>query len=165
MEIPLDYTVESIPYSPPFQFGCLDNPVSVNLDDVWSPVINLPFDFCFYDNTYDSFVIGSNGVISFDTSLANGPSGWYNHLEIFLVQLMQMIVETAYYFGPSIYGVHHDVDPSIGGEIGYQLITLDTGCQALVAAWSDVPMYYDNSILYTGMIVFYEEYKYYRSIC
>jgi hypothetical protein len=62
-----------------------------------------------------------------------------------------------YYFGPSIYGVHHDVDPSVGGEIGYQLITLNTGCRALVAAWSNVPMYANNSLVYTGMIVFYED--------
>ncbi|MEH1007190.1 GEVED domain-containing protein [Winogradskyella sp. ECml5-4] len=159
------YNVESIPYAPPFQFSCLENPVSVNDDDVWSPEIELPFDFCFFGNTYDSCVIGSNGVISFDTSLASTPSyasptGWrtiYNipHSENARDYINNNI--NTRFFGPSIYGVHHDVDPSVGGEIGYQLITLDTGCRALVAAWSDVPMYDDNSLLYTGMIVFYED--------
>ncbi|MBC3847516.1 T9SS type A sorting domain-containing protein [Winogradskyella echinorum] len=151
-----DYTVESIPYNPPFQFGCLANPVSVNLDDIWSPVVNLPFDFCFYGNTYNSCVIGSNGVISFDTSLANSSSGWYTSRNI-PNTINAEDGNGTYFFGPSIFGVHHDVDPSVGGEIGYQLITLDTGCRALVAAWADVPMYFDNSILYTGMIVFYED--------
>ncbi|EDP72241.1 CHU large protein; uncharacterized [Flavobacteriales bacterium ALC-1] len=146
------YSVESIAYSPPFQFQCLANPVSVNLDDVWSPVISLPFDFCFYDNTYDEIVIGSNGVISFDTSLANTSSGWDTRQDIPNIENT-----IGRYFGPSIYGVHHDVDPSAGGEIGYQLITLNTGCRALVAAWNDVPMFADNSLLYTGMIVFYED--------
>ena len=153
------YDVEAIAYNPPYQFGCLANPVSVNLDDVFSPVVNLPFDFCFYGNTYNSCVIGSNGVISFDTSLANSPSGWR-----LLFPIPNAINATDfdagrrdYFFGPSIYGVHQDVDPSVGGEIGYQLITLDTGCQALVTAWKDVPMYSDNSILYSGMIVFYED--------
>jgi len=146
------YNVESIPYAPPFQFSCLENPVSVNDDDVWSPEIDLPFDFCFFGNTYDSCVIGSNGVISFDSSLANGATGWRTFYNIPTYQNA-----SGYYYGPSIHGVHHDVDPSVGGEIGYQLITLDTGCRALVAAWSDVPMYDDNSLLYTGMIVFYED--------
>jgi len=151
------YNVESIPYSPPFQFNCLANPVSVNDDDVWSPEIDLPFDFCFFGNTYDSCVIGSNGVISFDTSLAStttysSPTGWRT-----INDLPSTENTTGRYYGPSIYGVHHDVDPSVGGEIGYQLITLDTGCRALVAAWSDVPMFDDNSLLYTGMIVFYED--------
>ncbi|WP_299104952.1 T9SS type A sorting domain-containing protein [uncultured Winogradskyella sp.] len=155
------YEVESIPYNPPFQYGCLEFPVSVNVDDVFSPVINLGFDFCFFGNTYDSLVIGSNGVISFDTSLANSSSGWRMFRDI------PSDVNASdyqgpggsqrnFYFGPSIYGVYHDVDPSVGGEIGYQLITLDTGCRALVASWSEVPMYSDNSKLYTGMIVFYE---------
>ena len=109
----------------------------------------------FYNNTYDEIVIGSNGVISFDSSLANGPSGFHNNRNI-PSSINAYGGGNAYFYGPSIYGVHHDVDPSIGGEIGYQLITLDTGCQALVASWADVPMYYDNSILYSGMMVFYE---------
>jgi len=150
------YSVESVPYSPPYQFSCLANPVSVNLDDVWSDEISLPFNFCFYDNTYDSIVISSNGVISFDPSLATGPAGWRTTRDIPNAVNASNGGGTGYYFGPSIYGVHHDVDPSVGGQIGYQLITLDSGCQALVAAWSDVPMFYDNSILYSGMIVFYE---------
>ncbi|NRD21629.1 T9SS type A sorting domain-containing protein [Winogradskyella litoriviva] len=154
------YNVEPIDYNPPYQFGCLEYPVSVNVDDVFSPKINLPFNFCFYGNTYDSCVIGSNGVVSFDADrLQNTNSGW---------AITQIIPNSRnassydfgarhYYYGPSVYGVHHDVDPSKGGEIGYQLITLDTGCQALVTAWKDVPMYADNSKLYTGMMVFYED--------
>ncbi|WP_178989974.1 fibronectin type III domain-containing protein [Winogradskyella schleiferi] len=145
------YDVETIDYNPPFQYGCLENPVSVNIDDRWSDVIDLPFDFCFYGTTYDSCVIGSNGVISFDTSLADSYSGW----EI-TTGLPSFTNSDAGYFGPSIYGAHHDVDPSVGGEIGYQLITLDSGCQALVASWYQVPMYANNSIIYTGMMVFYE---------
>ena len=154
------YDVEAINYNPPFQFGCLEYPVSVNVDDVFSPKVNLPFDFCFYGNTYDSCVIGSNGVVSFDADrLENTTSGWA------ITQIIPNIRNASdynsgarhYYYGPSVYGVHHDVDPSKGGEIGYQLITLDTGCQALVTAWKDVPMYSDNSILYTGMMVFYED--------
>ncbi|NRD19433.1 T9SS type A sorting domain-containing protein [Winogradskyella eckloniae] len=147
-----DYDVNQITYNPPYQFGCLANPVSVNVDDVWSPVVNLPFDFCFYGNTYDSCVIGSNGVISFNDGLAGNASGWQ-----FTEDVPTFNNTTGRYYGASIYGVHHDVDPSVGGEIGYQLITLDTGCRALVAAWNDVPMYANNSLKYTGMIVLYED--------
>ena len=38
-----DYIVEPILYNPPFAFNGLANPVSVNTDDVWSPIVNLPF--------------------------------------------------------------------------------------------------------------------------
>lgn len=142
------YTVSSIPYSPPYQFNCMRNPVSVNIDDKWSPIINLPFNFCFYGNTYNQCVIGSNGVLTFDTSKANTGSGYAfaNNLPSTVGAL----------FANTIYGVYHDIDPSVGGEVGWELITLNTGCRALVASWNNVPMYSDNSILYTGMMVLYE---------
>lgn len=64
------YTVQSIPFAPPFPFTG-GTPVSVNTDDVYSPIVTLPFDFCFFNALYTSGVIGSNGVISFNTALAN----------------------------------------------------------------------------------------------
>jgi gliding motility-associated-like protein len=45
-------------------------------DDSYSGVINIGFDFDFYGNTYTQCVIGSNGVISFDLSEANGYCPW-----------------------------------------------------------------------------------------
>ncbi|RAR47548.1 T9SS sorting signal type C domain-containing protein [Flavobacterium lacus] len=143
------YTVESIDYAPPYQFNCLQNPVSVNVDDIWSPVINLPFNFCFYGNTYNSCIMGSNGMISFNTAAAGGASGF---------EFNDNLPSTAgALFANTIYGVYHDIDPSVGGEVAWELITLNTGCRALVAGWNNVPMYLENSILYTGMIVLYED--------
>ena len=143
-----NYTVESIPYAPPYQFNCLKNPVSVNIDDTWSGPISLPFDFCFYGNSYNQCTIGSNGILSFDMTNAGNGSGYSfsNNLPSTVGAL----------FENSIYGVYHDIDPSVSGEVGWELITLNTGCRALVAAWHDVPMFSNNSILYTGMMVLYE---------
>ncbi|MBV7269332.1 T9SS sorting signal type C domain-containing protein [Winogradskyella luteola] len=159
------YTSEVIPYNPPYQFGCLTNPVSINDDDVWSPQIDFSsnnFDFCFYGQSYNSCVMNSNGVISFDTSLENLYTGW---------EINNALPSTAnstdylggspidYFFGPSIYGVHHDIDPRAGGEIGWEFVDLTTNgstCRALVASWHDVPMFADPTILYSGMIVLYE---------
>ncbi|VXC40067.1 conserved exported hypothetical protein [Flavobacterium sp. 9AF] len=145
------YTVESIPYNPPYQFSCLKNPVSVNVDDVWSPTINLPFDFCFYGNTYNQCLIGSNGIITFDTT-NNTPGDYcdWSFSSNIPISSDAALVEN------SIFGVFQDIDPSKGGEVGWELITLNTGCRALVASWNDVPMYDENSILYTGMMVLYE---------
>lgn len=146
-----DYIVEPIPYQPPYQFGCLQNPVSVNDDDVWSPVINLPFNFCYYGNNYNECIISSNGVISFDTvnNTPGGYSGWSINNNLPNPGL----------FLNSIFGVYHDIDPRVGGTVGWELITLNSGCRALVAAWNDMPMFSSscNSILYTGMIVLYED--------
>lgn len=143
------YIVEPIQYNPPFSFNGLANPVSVNTDDVWSPVINLPFDFCFYGNTYNQCTIGSNGILTFDISRAGGSSG-YSFSDNIPISGHSQLVEN------SIFGVFHDIDPGVSGEVGWELITLPTGCRALVASWYNVPMFSDNSILYTGMMVLYE---------
>ncbi|SCY03232.1 hypothetical protein, partial [Flavobacterium caeni] len=45
-------------------------------DDVWSPVVTLPFSFAFYGNFYNQLIVGSNGLISFDISDANGYCPW-----------------------------------------------------------------------------------------
>jgi len=142
------YIVQSIPYNPPYQFGCLANAVSVNTDDVWSPAVNLPFNFCFYGNSYNQCTIGSNGILSFDMTNAGTSSGYS-----FSNSLPST---TGALFENTIYGVYHDINPGVGGEVGWELITLNTGCRALVASWNNVPMFSDNSILYTGMMVLYE---------
>ena len=145
------YIVEPIAYNPPFAFSGLANPVSVNTDDVWSPIVPLPFDFCFYGNTYNQCVIGSNGILSFNTSLAGNSSG-YSFDSNIPISGDTVLREN------SIFGVFHDINPGVGTlkEVGWELITLPTGCRALVASWSNVPMFDENAILYTGMMVLYE---------
>lgn len=144
------YTAQSIGYNPPYQFGCMANPVSVNTDDVWSPVVNLPFNFCFYGTNYNKCLIGSNGVLTFDTTsnTPGGYSGW---------SFANSLPNTSL-FKNTIFGVYQDIDPSKGGEVGWELITLNSGCRALVASWKDIPMFSStcNSLLYTGMMVLYE---------
>lgn len=148
---PTAYTVTPIsPYTPPYQFGCLANPVSVNVDDVWSPVVNLPFNFCFYGNNYNQCLIGSNGVLTFDlvNNIPEGTSAWS----------FNTALPSASLFTNTIFGVYQDIDPSKGGNVSYELITLATGCRALVVSWQEIPMYSVscNSMLYTGMMVLYE---------
>lgn len=144
------YTVQSITYNPPYQFSCLQNAVSVNVDDIWSPTVNLPFNFCFYGNNYNSCLIGSNGVITFDNT-NNSPGGY-------CAWSFANNLPSNTLFLNSIFGVYHDIDPSKGGEIGWELVNLNNGCRALVASWNNIPMFSStcNSILYTGMIVLYE---------
>ena len=41
-------------------------PTSLDIDDRWSDVIDLGFEFCFFGETYSQILIGSNGVLSFE---------------------------------------------------------------------------------------------------
>ncbi|WP_264511000.1 T9SS sorting signal type C domain-containing protein [Flavobacterium sp. N1719] len=145
-----NYTVQNIAYQPPYQFGCLANSISVYVDDVWSNNISLPFNFCYYGNNYNQVIIGSNGTVSFDT-VNNTPGGYSQWSFNTNLPSNAMFLNT-------IFGVYHDIDPSKGGEVGWELITLPSGCRAMVIGWKDVPMFSTtcNNLLYTGMIVLYE---------
>ncbi|WP_379965222.1 T9SS type B sorting domain-containing protein [Epilithonimonas sp. UC225_85] len=77
------YQVAPQSYAPiiPFDQG---TPLNAKTDDDFSGVIPIPFNFCFYDKTYNKLVISTNGFITFDTTqaglasnpniLANNPS-------------------------------------------------------------------------------------------
>lgn len=45
-------------------------------DDNWSSVINIGFPFSFYGTTFTQLVVGSNGIVSFNTSNAGGYCPW-----------------------------------------------------------------------------------------
>lgn len=65
-----NYTVASIPYNPyPYTTAApaLTLPCA-NQDDKFFASSALPFPFCFYGQTYNALVVGTNGLISFDLS-------------------------------------------------------------------------------------------------
>ncbi|TYA52954.1 gliding motility-associated C-terminal domain-containing protein, partial [Formosa maritima] len=60
--------------TPPASGG---TPTGVEIDDTWSNPIDMGFEFCFFGVTYNQIVIGANGVLSFDNTLAGGDfNGW-----------------------------------------------------------------------------------------
>lgn len=144
------YRVEKIPYNPPPTGALL--PITGLTDDTFSNTIAMPWDFCFYGTTYSNFVFGANGVISFDSArLAGTASGYITNYNI-----PTNNNSSGYYFGPSIYGVHHDIDPSVGGIIG-RTIDNTPGCERMIIVWEDVPMFFNNNILYSGKMVLYKD--------
>ncbi|MFN8282020.1 MAG: gliding motility-associated C-terminal domain-containing protein [Chitinophagales bacterium] len=127
--------------------------VIVNQDDVWSGVVNMPFNFCFFGNTYNKFVIGANGLISFNTAYAN------------------LWCEYAYTGGipdaakpiNSIMGAYTDIDPSVGfsaNRINWY-IEGAAPCRRAVINFYRVPMFSSscNSLLFTSQIVLHEAYN------
>ncbi len=68
-----DYQVTSIPYAPyPYVTAAplYVLPCIADQDDKYGDVATLPFNFCFYGSTYDRYVLGTNGLITFDLSNA-----------------------------------------------------------------------------------------------
>ncbi len=141
------YTGAVVPYSPySYTTG---TPVLVNIDDVWTPVINLPFCFQFFGNTYNQMVIGSNGLISFNTAYAGGFCQW-----AFATAIPTNTVPINAIMAP-----YHDIDPSIGATSDTRFATYGTApCRQFVISWYNVPMFSFacNSQLASQQIVLHE---------
>ena len=106
------YQVSSVPYAP--YSAPTKTVIKDNLDDVFTRVIDLPFSFCFYGKSYRKLVIGSNGMISFDTNQANQANA-PNFSDTLPNQNLPK---------ESIFGVLHDMYFSTTGdsEINYSVI-------------------------------------------
>ncbi len=67
------YKAEAVSYMP---YNAMDNtytllPSITSTNNKYSPVINLPFAIHIYNKNYNKIVIGSNGIVTMDTTLAN----------------------------------------------------------------------------------------------
>ena len=140
------YDVTSIPHDPPYPYD-QGTAIFVGQDDTFSEIVTLPFDFCFFGNTYNEIVVGANGVLSFDVGLAGGYCDWQ------FDQTMPNAFGVPYQ--NSINGAYHDIDPSVGGEIKYAILG-DYPCRTFIVSYYNVPHYQCNSIFTTQQIVLYE---------
>jgi gliding motility-associated-like protein len=143
-----EYVVSSIPYLPTTYTG--GTPILVGNDDIWSGVLQLPFEFCFFGVKYNQCIIGANGQIGFDITLANGGNPWPisggipgNNNAGTLNCIM---------------GAYYDIDPSLGGNIRYA--TYGTApCRTFVVSWDHVPLFNLSNcpgLIGTQQIVLYE---------
>ncbi len=131
------YEVSSIPFSPPFPtLGGTQMPV--DQDDIWSPKIVLPFEFCFMGDVYNSAQVGSNGIVSFNASnAAGGPSGY---------SFNQTIPNTGFPQLNAIYGVYQDTNPNPTNNnwdnpnINYQVLG-NYPCRALVVSFNELAQF------------------------
>ena len=132
------YSVAPITYAPPFAFNS-GTAVLVAIDDRWSSAINLPFNFCFYGNTFNSAIIGSNGCISFNTANA----GLFNNWSI-PAGGAPFTGETD--MRNSIMAPWQDLDPTNRGNIYYN-VGGSAPCRYMEVSWYHCPMYGDpNSV-------------------
>ena len=155
------YTVASIPYTPfPYTGG---TQIIVQDDDIWSDVIDLPFTFCFYGNSYTQAVIGANGLISFDLAEATQYCEY-----AFSASIPTPGPPSTGIYNNSINGAYHDIDPSVStlvtlfpptfnfpADINYAIVGT-APCRKLVVNFKTVPHFSCNSLLTTQQIVLYE---------
>lgn len=140
------YAVQGIPFNPPYDFNT-GTQFSINTDDVWSGLINLPFNFCFFGQNYTQCVVGSNGLMSFNAGYAGGICPW---------QFNATCPSAALPIN-SIYGVYHDIDPNVCGSARYAILGA-APCRVFVVNFSEVCHFSAacNNLRSTTQIVLYE---------
>lgn len=156
------YIVESIPYTPPCPYTISPTAIDYYIpdDDVWGQLMDINFGqssedpefvFSFYGQDNLKYcVIGSNGLLSWDQSLAGTYCAWS-------FSSVQPIPTTTTYTN-TIFGPFHDTDFNAVGGIGkmYFEILGEYPCRMIVLSFDNVPMFSCNSMRAYNMIVLYE---------
>lgn len=120
---------------------------TVNVDDIWSPAINIGFSFCYFGNTFNQLYIGSNGEITF-----NVPPPF----EAFAVTAI--LPNLVQHPGNTICGPYRDVNPAVGVSSNITYTTIGVApCRIFVANWSNIPLFGCNTLTSTCQIVLYEK--------
>lgn len=141
------YTTFSIPHNPPLLYNEPGgNSVSVGIDDIWSSGISLPFDFCFYGQTYNSCIVGSNGAIQFGTANAGGYHPW---------SFSASVPSPALIDAGNILGPYHDIDPSIAGTVKWY-VAGSAPCRIFVVSFYQLAHFSCTNLQSTHMMVLYE---------
>jgi large repetitive protein len=149
-----NYSVTSIPHNPPIAYDAAGGTaVSVGTDDVWSPIITLPFTFCYYGQSYTTCKIGSNGAIQLGPTSGAGTHPWS-----FSVNAPSSNLVNAGH----IFGIYHDIDPTKGsptGTVRYHILG-QAPCRVFVVSFNNMAHYGSscsaNTFRSTHMMVLYE---------
>ena len=142
-----DVTTQQGCPSPPLTGGV---PTSLEIDDRWSDVIDLGFEFCFFGGTYSQILIGSNGVLSFEIDNADSYNGYNIDTDDTLPNSTNTSLSEA-----NIFGVAHDIDPSVCGSINYMVLGSSPSRQ-FVVNFSEICHFSCNDIQSSSQIILYE---------
>jgi large repetitive protein len=141
------YAVASIPHTPPIAYNEVGGTaVSVNTDDVWSPIITLPFTFCYYGQSYTTCKIGSNGAIQLGPTVSGGyhPYSYTDNCP-----------STNLVNAGQIFGAYHDIDPTVSGSVRWYVVG-EAPCRIFAVSYNGIGHYSCTSLRTTQMIVLYE---------
>jgi gliding motility-associated-like protein len=142
------YTVAALPYTP-YSFSA-GTTVLLGIDDWYTALVPIPFNFCFYGATYNQLAIGANGDITFNPAMANTTDPW--------TQTTGPIPNASY---PShIMCPYHDIDPSVGNSTIKWAIYGTAPCRQFVISWNQVPLFNCNTEMATQQVVLNETTNY-----
>lgn len=159
------YTWSTIPYNPfPFTSPTGSALTETYVDDKFSHLLNMPFSFCFYDSTFNKFVVGSNGIMTFDISNVDCNNDWdlqTNPIPFLGTGTCNNAFDKQY---PkySIMGVYHDINPSVTNPVTNPDKKIEwrvegsAPCRKVIVSFNNIALFGDNDETHTSQIVLYE---------
>jgi len=164
------YTVDTIPYDPPDPTFALGTKMPVTTDDDFASVAtSIPFSFFFFGLQKNAFVLGANGLITFDTTAAGRYCPWKIASGATLPWPNSKTTApnglgcTKANMRDAIYGIYEDTHPIasyLHGDNGiYYGIQDEEPCRKIICSWNGIPTFpgsrnQDNRCTY--QIVCYE---------
>lgn len=145
-----NYLVTTIPYNPYPYVTPLGNELStLYFDDEFSNIITLPFSFCFYDSVFSKLVVGSNGLLTFDTTnAAPCDNAWTITPTIPYGGSGQCQANSTYYPKASIMGNYSDLDPRANASPGDRKIEWrvegNAPCRRFIASYYHLGIFGNN---------------------
>ncbi|MBP9990275.1 MAG: gliding motility-associated C-terminal domain-containing protein [Bacteroidales bacterium] len=152
------YLIEPIPYNPPDTSFHAGQHLNISTDDAWeNSQISFPFDFMFFGQKYNSAVVGSNGLVSFDLTRV-GQHCPYMYSVPIPSPNWPTAAEPAM---NAIYGIYEDIDPaylrSNNGTCGmFRHVGGEYPCRYLSASVNGVDQFGNHNNYNTYQIVCYE---------
>ncbi len=163
------YRVESVPFNwIPIDATAQDVMITdggttspLRIDDRYGDPIDLPFPVYFYGRTYDKIVVGSNGDIIFEPSVATTYDAWsIDPSELIPNHTLPYWNNSSSLSFASIMGAYHDIDigiPTLPSTTALKYMTIGTAPnRKFVVIYEDIPQFSCNNLLTSQEIVFNE---------
>lgn len=128
------------------------SPANLTIDDRWSSVIPITFSFDYFGSSYTQLVIGANGQVSFQTSLAGDYNDWG------IDPGDDLPVNNSSFPYKTIYGAFHDLNPATypnPSKINY-FVSGTAPFRAFIVNFNDVSHFLCDDVKTTQQIILYE---------
>lgn len=150
------YTVDTIPYDPPDPTFSRGIKMPVTTDDDFAPTPTaIPFNFFFFGQKKNAFVLGANGLITFDVNAAGHYCPWRIDEGATLpwpnskTSAPNGLDCTKANMRDAIYGIYEDTHPIASYLHGDQGIYYgiqesypgDTLCRKIICSWNGIPTF------------------------
>ncbi len=140
------YLVDSsLAYAGNYGFTIPGSTAIASVDEIYSGVVSIPFNFCFYGNTYNQLTIGANGAINF------GATNAYQ----FNSGLFTNTIPSADYPSATLMAALQDLDITAGGSISY-IVSGTAPSRKLIINYNAVPQATCVGQTSTFQVVLYE---------